>query len=128
MLSYCLKCKKTESINLKVLKPSNGRSMLLSRCAICGTKKLRFIKEQEAKELLSNLGLKTPLSKILLLGDILFQMLLNYYKMNDMVSRFLLLGDKFVPEMHLRQPRFTYSIYGPFTKNKETGDTRYSQK
>ena len=46
--------------------------MLLSNCAICGSKKSRFMKEQEAKGILSSLGLKTPLSKIPLLGDILF--------------------------------------------------------
>ena len=46
--------------------------MLLSKCAICGGKKSRFIKNQEAKGLLSNLGIRTPLSKVPLLGDILF--------------------------------------------------------
>ena len=46
--------------------------MLLSKCAICGTKISRFIKEQEAKGILSSLVLKTPLSKIRFLGDILF--------------------------------------------------------
>ena len=46
--------------------------MLLSKCAISGSKKSRFMKEQEAKGILSNLGLKIPLSKIILLGDILF--------------------------------------------------------
>ena len=46
--------------------------MLLSKCAVCSSKKSRFIKEQEAKGILSSLGLKTPLSKIPLLGDILF--------------------------------------------------------
>ena len=46
--------------------------MILSKCAICGSKKSRFIKNQEEKGLLSNLGLRTPLSKVPLLGDILF--------------------------------------------------------
>ena len=46
--------------------------MILSRCAICNSKKCRFIKKQEAKGLLSKLGIKTPLNKITLLGDILF--------------------------------------------------------
>ena len=73
MLSYCLKCKrKTKSINPKVLKTNNGKAIILSTCAICGSKKSKFIKQQEAKGLLSNLGLKTPLNKILVLGDILF--------------------------------------------------------
>ena len=73
MLSYCLKCKKnTESINPKVSKTSNGKTIVLSKCAICGSKKSKFIKEQQAKGLLSNLGIRTPLNKIPLLGDILF--------------------------------------------------------
>ena len=73
MLSYCLRCKKnTESIDPKVSKTSNGKTMVLSKCAICGSKKSKFIKEQQAKGLLSNLGIRTPLNKIPLLGDILF--------------------------------------------------------
>ena len=73
MLSYCLKCKKnTESINPRVSKTTNGKTMMLSKCAICGNKKLKFIKEQEAKGLLSNLSIRTPSSKIPLLGGILF--------------------------------------------------------
>ena len=51
---------------------TNGKKMILSKCAICGSKKSKFIKKQEAKGLLSNLGIKTPLSKVPLLGDILF--------------------------------------------------------
>ena len=73
MKSYCLKCRKdTENINLKVSKTSNNRTMILSKCALCGSKKSRFIKNQEAKGLLSNLGIRTPLSKVQILGDILF--------------------------------------------------------
>ena len=73
MLSYCLKCKtNTESVNARVSGTSNGRTMILSKCAICGSKKSKFIKNQESKGLLSSLGLKTPLSKIPLLGDVLF--------------------------------------------------------
>ena len=73
MLSYCLKCKKnTESINPKVSKTTNGKTVILSKCAICSSKKSKFIKEQQAKGLLSNLGLRTPLNKIPVLGDILF--------------------------------------------------------
>ena len=73
MSSYCLKCKRnTESINPKVLKTTNGKAIILSKCAICGSKKSKFIKEQEAKGLLSNLGLRTPLNKIPVLGYILF--------------------------------------------------------
>ena len=73
MKSHCLKCRKnTENINPKVSKTSNGRTMLLSTCAICSIKNSRFIKNQEAKGLLSNLSVKTPLSKVPLLGDVLF--------------------------------------------------------
>ena len=73
MKSYCLKCKKdTENINSNVLKTSNDRTMILSKCAICGSKKSRFIKNQKAKGLLSNLGIRTPLSKVPILRDVLF--------------------------------------------------------
>ena len=73
MDSYCLKCRKnTENIDPKVSASSNGRVIILSKCAICGSKKSRFIKNQEAKGLLSKLGIKTLLSKVPILGDILF--------------------------------------------------------
>ena len=73
MLSYCLKCKRnTESINPKVSKTINDKAIISSTCAIRGSKKSKFIKRQEAKGLLSNLGLRTPLNKIPVLGDILF--------------------------------------------------------
>ena len=73
MESYCLKCRKnTENIDPKVSASSNGRVMILSKCAICGHRKPRFIKNQEAKKLLSELGIKTPLSKVPILGSILF--------------------------------------------------------
>ena len=75
MKSYCLKCRKdTENINPRVSKTSNGRTMVLSKCVICGSKTSRFIKNQEAKGLLSNLGVRIPLSKVPVLGDILFRM------------------------------------------------------
>ena len=55
--------------------------------------------------------------------------------MNNVIKKFLLAGDKFMPEMHLRQPQFTYSACGPFTRHKkriqkfkETGDTNYIYK
>ena len=77
MLSYCLKCKKnTANTNPVVSKTSNGKTMILSKCAICGAKKSKLIKDlknlQEGKGLLSNLGIRTPLSKIPILGDVLF--------------------------------------------------------
>ena len=59
MKSYSLKCRKnTENLNPRVSKTSNGRAMVLSKCAICGSKKSRFVKNLEAKGLLSNLGVK----------------------------------------------------------------------
>ena len=73
MESYCLKCKEhTKNINAQVSSTSNGKVMILSKCAICGSKKSRFIKNQEAKGLLSKLGIKTPFSKLPILGNILF--------------------------------------------------------
>ena len=69
----CLKCRKgTENINPKVSNTSNGTIMILSKCAICGSKKSRFIKDQEVKGLFSNLGVRILLSKAPILGDILF--------------------------------------------------------
>ena len=71
--SYCLKCKKnTKSINPRVSKTNNRKIMLLSKCAICVNKKSTFIKKQESSRILSSFGLKAPLNKIPLLGDILF--------------------------------------------------------
>ena len=90
--------------------------MILSKCAICGSKKSRFIKNQEAKGLLSNLCLRTPLSKVTTLCDFLLWM---YKKVNEIVNKFLLAGDRFMSEMHLKQPGFTYSACGPLTKTKE---------
>ena len=77
MESYCLKCRKyTENIDPKVSSTINGRTMIISKCSICNSKKSTFIKEQEAKlnqvlKLLIKLGIKTLLSKIPILGDIL---------------------------------------------------------
>ena len=73
MESYCLKCRKyTKSINPQVSSTSNGKLMILSKCAIYHSKKSKFIKKKDAKGLLSKLGIKTPLNKIRILGDILF--------------------------------------------------------
>ena len=67
------KCRKnTESIYPSVLKSNNGKTMVLLKLAIDGSKKSRFIKKQEASGTLSNWGLKTPLNKIASLSDILF--------------------------------------------------------
>ena len=73
MESYCLKCRKyTKNINPQLSSTSNGRLMILSKCAICGSKKSKFINKQEANGSLSKLGINTPLSKVPILGDILF--------------------------------------------------------
>ena len=72
MKIYCVKCRKdTENIDSKIVRTKINRSVMQSKCSVCGIKKSRFVKEQEAKGLLSNLGIKTPLSKIPLL-NILF--------------------------------------------------------
>ena len=76
---------------------------------------MRFLKYQEASRLLNNLGLKTSLSKIPVLVDILFQR----YQMNEIVNKFLLGGSKFMPEMHLKLFGFNFSACGPFTEDKE---------
>ena len=69
METYSIKCRKnTEKLNSKIFKTKNGRLIMQSKCPVCGIKKSRFVKEQEAKGLLSNLGIKTPLSKIPLLN------------------------------------------------------------
>ena len=99
--------------------------MLSSKCAICGNKKSRFIKEQEAKGLFSNLGIKTPLSKVPLLGDLFFS-LCN--KMNVIVDKFLLAGDKFMPEIHLRPLGFTCSACVPLTKHKQRTQKIYANR
>ena len=70
--TYCLVCRDyTKSINPKIVRKRQNRLMIQSNCATCGSKKSRFIKEQQAMGILSNLGIKTPLSKIPLL-NILF--------------------------------------------------------
>ena len=69
MKTYCVKCKKnTENLNSKIFKTKNDKIIMQSKCPLYGIKKSRFVKEQEAKGLLSNLGIKTPLSKIPLLN------------------------------------------------------------
>ena len=74
MNTYCVKCgKDTETIDPKIVTTKNNKLIMQSKCSACGIKKSRFIKEQEAKGLLSNLGIKTPLSKIPLL-NVLFRM------------------------------------------------------
>ena len=69
MKTYCVKCRKdTENIDPKMVKTENNRIITQSKCTVCRIKKSRFVKQQEAKGLLSNLEIKTPLSKIPLLN------------------------------------------------------------
>ena len=73
MKTYCVKCKKdAENIDPKIFRTKNNRLVMQSKSSVCRIKKSRFIKEQEAKGLLSNLGIITPLSKIPL-QNVLFQ-------------------------------------------------------
>ena len=73
MMTYCLKCRKnTKNIDAKMIRTKNGRVILSSKCDVCSSKKSRFMKEQEASGILSSVGIRTPLSKIPVLGDILF--------------------------------------------------------
>ena len=73
MLSFCLKCRKnTENKNPKVATTKNRRIKLLSKCSVSNTKKSKYIKEQKARELLSSLEIRTPLSYIFLLGRFYF--------------------------------------------------------
>ena len=67
--TYCLACRKySENINPKIVRNRQNRLMIQSNYAVCTSKKSRFIKEQEAMGILSNLGIKTPLSKVPLLN------------------------------------------------------------
>ena len=69
MKTYCVKCKRdTENIDLKMFRTKNNRLIMQSKCPVCKIEKSRFVKEQEAKGILSNLGITTPLSKIPLLN------------------------------------------------------------
>ena len=64
MKTYCLVCRKnTDNTNSRMIKTENGILQLKSQCSICGNKKNKFVKEQEAKEFLSSLGIRSPLSK-----------------------------------------------------------------
>ena len=72
MKTYCVKCKtNTDNIDPKDFKTKNNRLLMQSKCSNCKTKESRFVKEQEAKGLLSDLGINTPFNKIPLL-NILF--------------------------------------------------------
>ena len=69
MKTYCFKCKKdTDNIDPKMFRTKNNRLLMQPKCSVCETKMSRFVKEQDAKGLLSNFGIKTPLSKIPMLN------------------------------------------------------------
>ena len=111
-----------------VAKTKKGIPILFSKCAMCGSKTSRFIKKQEASGLLSSLGIRTPLIQVTVLGSIL----LLSYKMNKIIHKFLLAGDKFMPQMHLRQLWFTYGAYrhllktmNEYKKNQRNRNSRY---
>ena len=71
MKTYCVKCRKdTENIDPKMFKTKNNRLIMQSKCPVRGINKSRFVKEQEPKGLLSDLGIRTPLSKIPLLNTL----------------------------------------------------------
>ena len=101
-----LKCRtNTESINPRVSKTNNGKTMILSKCAINGSKKSRFIKKQEKSEILRNLGFKTPLNKILL-----------FTKSKERIQKFKERGDtKHIYKTQLDKTCFQYGLaYGDF--------------
>ena len=86
MENYCVKCgKNNKNSNSKIFKITNGRLIMQRKCADCRIKKSRFMKEQEGKCLLRSLGIKT-----------------KCIKMNKILNNFLLEGDKFMPELHLK--------------------------
>ena len=69
MKTYCIKCRRdSENIDPKMVRTKNNRLIMQSKCSVCGIKKSRFVKEQKVKGLLSNLGIKKPLSKVPLLN------------------------------------------------------------
>ena len=76
MKTYCVKCRKdTENVDIKMVRTKKNRLVMQSKCSVCGIKKSRFVEEKEAKGLLSNLGIKTPLNKIPLLNVLIWAQL-----------------------------------------------------
>ena len=73
MKTYCLKCEKdTDNIDPKMFRTENNRLLMQSKCSVCKNKNSKFVKQQEAKGLLSNLGIRTPLNKIPLLNALFY--------------------------------------------------------
>ena len=109
--------------------------MLLSKCEVCDSKKSKFNKRQEASRFVNSWGIKKPFNKILWVDPIFLKSIKQVntgYNLNKIVNNFLLSGEEFMPEMHLRRHQgFTYSACGSFTKSKRrtqklkgTGDSQ----
>ena len=95
MENYCVSCKKyTANKNSSIKKTKQNKLMLLSNSALCGKGKIYFIKNKELHNF-------------------------DQFKINKTINKFLLTGDKFMAELHLKQPGFTYSVFGSFTKQRE---------
>ena len=126
MKTYCVMCrKKTKNLKSKIFKTKNGRLIMQSKCADCGIKKSRFGEEQEEKGLLSNLRVKTLLNKIFIVKCFVLRCI-KTNEINEIVNNLLLVGDKFMSEMHLKQPGFIYSACGlkeRVEKFMQTGNT-----
>ena len=92
---YCANYKKhTGNKNSNVRKTEKNRLMLFSNCAVSSKKKTTIIKNTELHNF-------------------------DKFKMNKIINNFLLTGDKFMPELHLKHPGFTHSACGPFTRHRE---------
>ena len=89
--------------------------MIFSKCSVCNSNKSTFIKEQEAGGILSSIGIKLSMSQ----NSFVRSYFILKCKTNEIINKFLLAGDKFMSEVHLKQTGFTYGACDPFTKNKE---------
>ena len=119
MKTYSVKCRKnTENSNSKIFKTKNGKLIMQSKYAECGIKKSRFVKKARSKRITKQLRNQNTVEQ----NSIIKCFVLSCMKMNEIVNKFLQVGNKFMPEMHLKQPGFTYSACGPFTRNKERTD------
>ena len=103
MLSYCLICKKhTDNACTKKFMIKDGRLKIKSLHSVCGKKKVRYVNKWSSS--LDGLMVNLNMNK----------------ENNDIINKFLLVGDKFMLEMHSYQPKIgKYSACGPFTKHKQ---------
>ena len=132
MESYCVRFKKySKNVNPIVSNTSNCKKMILSKCAECTSKK--FIKNQEEKGLLSSLGLRTPLSKVPVLDNILFWMEFHWVQLRRLYEKMNETVNEIVTFLSARDNQDLLIVaFEPFTKNKEriqkfkeTRDTKY---